>query len=317
MTVGHDAAGPAVGDPRAERDAVPPGTAALVLRPFGYLGIGLVWTAIGLFVVGLYLAVAAYGLFEPPEDQEPWAELVATPGPVLGRLAVVAPIFVVLAGPVAWYLSCTVWPLAALSFVHAGRALRPSYRGDRLSFTSHVASGTTLGPPVPGPVAMSLQPRRRSRLTDTLMRFSACGWNLDLREFWPAVPAGVAWVLASTGASTALPAAWRVALVVLAVPCAVWSVVRLRRAWLWRFHRERARLAAQRRLERYRDRYRLDPRVVRTRPQSPEHRARVEAERAESRVAEDGLTGLTSDEIGERREAVLRERERRLRDGDR
>jgi len=295
-------------DPRTSRDATPPGTAALLLRPVGYLAIGLVWTAIGLFVVGLYLAVAAYGLFEPPADQEPWAELVASPGAVLGRLAVLAPIFVVLAGPVAWYLSCAIWPLAALSFVYAGRALRPSYRGDRLSFTSRVAPGTTLGQPVPGPVAMSLQPQRRSRLTDTLMRFYACGWNLDFREFWPAVPAGIAWALASTGASTALPSGWRVGLVVVAVPFALWSVVALRRAWTWRFHRERARLAAQRRLERHGDRYRIDPRVVRTRPQSAEHRAGVEAQRAEARVAQDRLTSLSSDEIGERREAVLRAR---------
>lgn len=295
-------------DPRTSRDATPPGTAALLLRPVGYLAIGLVWTTIGLFVVGLSVALAAYGLFEPPADQEPWAELVASPGAVLGRLAVIAPIAVVLAGPVAWYLSCAIWPLAALSFVYAGRALRPSYRGDRLSFTSHVAAGTTVGPPVPGPVAMSLQPQRRSRLTDTLVRFSACGWNPDLREFWPAVPAGIAWALASTGASTALPPGWRVGLVVAAVPFALWSVVALRRAWTWRFHRERARLAAQRRLERHGDRYRIDPRVVRTRPQSAEHRAAVEAERAESRVAQDRLTSLTSDEIGERREAVLRAR---------
>ncbi|MDF2807828.1 MAG: hypothetical protein K0S43_2774, partial [Cellulosimicrobium sp.] len=172
----------------------------------------------------------------------------------------------------------------------------------------HVAPGTTIGPPVPGPVAMSLQPQRRSRLTDTLVRFSACGWNLDFREFWPAVPAGIAWALASVGASTALPPGWRVGLVVAAVPFALWSVVALRRAWTWRFHRERARLAAQRRLERHGDRYRIDPRVVRTRPQSAEHRARVEAERAAARGAEDRLTGLTSDEIGERREAVLRAR---------
>jgi hypothetical protein len=295
-------------DPRAAHDATPPGTAALLLRPLGYLAIGLVWTAIGLVVVGLYLAVAAYGLFEPPEDQEPWAELAESPGDVAGRLAVVAPIAVVLAGPVTWYLWCAIWPLAALSFVHAGRALRPSYRGDRLSFTSRVAPGTTLGPPVPGLVAMSLQPQRRSQLTDTLMRFYACGWNLDFREFWPAIPGGVAWALASTGASTALPSGWRAGLVVAAVPFALWSVVALRRAWVWRFHRERARLAAQRRLERRGDQYRLDPRVVRSRPQSAEHRARVDAERAESRAAQDRLTSLSSDAIGERREAVLRAR---------
>ncbi|MBE9939692.1 hypothetical protein, partial [Cellulosimicrobium cellulans] len=87
-------------DPRTARDATPPGRAVLLLRPVGYLAVGLVGTAVGLALLGLYLAPAAYGLLAPPADQEPWAELVASPGVVLGRLAVVAPVAVVLAGPV-------------------------------------------------------------------------------------------------------------------------------------------------------------------------------------------------------------------------
>ncbi|MCR1983020.1 hypothetical protein NSA53_12320, partial [Cellulosimicrobium cellulans] len=166
-------------DPRTARDATPPGRAALLLRPVGYLAVGLAGTAVGLALLGLYLAPAAYGLLAPPQDQEPWAELVASPGAVLGRLAVVAPVAVALAGPVAWYLSCAVWPLAALSFAYAGRALRPSSRGDRLSFTSRVAPGTTVGPPVPGPLPVPLQPQRRSRLTDPLVRLAVCGWHPD------------------------------------------------------------------------------------------------------------------------------------------
>lgn len=301
-------------DPRTARDATPPGRSVLLLRPVGYLAVGLVGTAVGLALLGLYLAPAAYGLLAPPADQEPWAELVASPGAVLGRLAVVAPVAVVLAGPVAWFLACAVWPLAALASVHAGRALRPSSQGDRLSFTSRVAPGTTLGPPVPGPLPVPLQPQRRSRLTDTLVRFAVCGWHPDRREAGAAVPAGVAWVLASAGASTALPPAWRVVLVVAAVPFALWSVVALRRRWVWRFHRERVRAARRERwLERHADGYvmRDGPRVVRSRPQSAEHRARVEAERAAARAEQDRLTSLTSDAIGERREAVLRARRER------
>lgn len=305
-------------DPRTARDATPPGTAVLLLRPLGYLATGLVWTTIGLLVVGLYLAVAVYGLLEPPEEQEPWAELAASPGAVLGRLAVVAPVFVLLAGPVAWYLSCATWPLAALSFVHAARALRPSYRGDRLSFTSRAAPGTTLGPPLPGPVAISLQPVRRSRLTDTLVRFAACGWDPDLRELWPAVPGGVAWVLASAGASTAMPGPVRLALLAASVPLAVWSVVLLRRRWVWRFHRERARAGRRERTVAQHDGpsgvvLRDGARVVRSSPRSAAHREQVEAERARARQETEPLTALTSDAIGERRERVLRARERRLR----
>ncbi|WP_455604608.1 hypothetical protein, partial [Cellulosimicrobium funkei] len=107
-------------DPRTARDATPPGRAVLLLRPVGYLAVGLVGTAVGLALLGLYLAPAAYGLLAPPADQEPWAELVASPGAELGRLAVVVPVAVALAGPVAGYLSCAVWTLAALAFVRAG-----------------------------------------------------------------------------------------------------------------------------------------------------------------------------------------------------
>ena len=304
-------------DPRTARDATPPGRAALLLRPVGYLAVGLVGTAVGLALLGLYLAPAAYGLLAPPADQEPWAELVASPGAELGRLAVVAPVAVALARPAPRSPPRRARPRAARALVPAGRARRPSARDDRLSFTSRVAPGTTLGPPVPGPLPVPLQPQRRSRLTDTLVRFAVCGWHPDRREAGAAVPAGVAWVLASAGASTALPPGWRVVLVVAAVPFALWSVVALRRRWVWRFHRERVRAARRERwLERHADGYvmRDGPRVVRSRPQSAEHRARVEAERAEARAAQDRLTSLTSDAIGERREAVLRARRRREQD---
>ncbi|SMF14682.1 hypothetical protein SAMN02744115_01636 [Cellulosimicrobium cellulans J1] len=306
--------GTTVPDPRTTHDATPPGPVALRLRPLGYLAVALGLTAVGIALAGLYLSVAVRGLVEPPETQVPWAEVVADPGAALGRLAVLAPVLVVLAGPVAWYVSCAVWPLAALAFVHAGRALRPSSRGDRVSFTSRVVAGATLGTAVPGRVPLVLQPQRRSRLTDTLVRFAVCGWRPDRREAGAAVPAGVAWVLASAGASTALPSGWRTGLVLTAVPFALWSVVALRRRWAWRFHGERVREARRERwIAQHGDRRDLrdGPRVVRSRPQSAEHRARVEAERAAARASRDSLTSLSSDAIGERREAVLRARRER------
>src|SRR5690606_41730483 len=148
-----------------------------------------------------------------------------------------------LAGPVAWYVSCAVWPLAALAFVHAGRAVRPASGGDRVAFPSALVAGATLGTAVPGRVPLVLQPQRRSRLTDTLVRFAVCGWRPDRREAGAAVRAGVAWVLASAGASTALPTGWRTGLVLTALPFAPWSVAARRRPWAWRRHGERVREA--------------------------------------------------------------------------
>lgn|GEM_PF-1653935 len=285
----------------------------LVMRPVGYLAVGLVWLALALGLLGLWVAPAVHGLVAPPADQEPWATLAASPGDALGRLAVLAPFAVVLAGPVAWYLSCATWPLAALSLVHAGRAVDPASWHEPLSYADRVAAGATTGPPVPGRLPLPLQPVRRSRVTDTLVRFAASGWSPDPRAFGAALPAGVAWALASAGASTALAGPVRVALVAAAVACAARSVVLLRRRWDWRFHRERARLTARRRLERHGERYRLDPRVVRQRPRSAQHRARVDAEREAARSGAEPLTALTSDAIGERRERALRARAARLR----
>ncbi|MGO3485107.1 MAG: putative sulfate exporter family transporter, partial [Cellulosimicrobium funkei] len=42
-------------DPRTARDATPPGRAALLLRPVGYLAVGLVGTAVGLALLGLMI----------------------------------------------------------------------------------------------------------------------------------------------------------------------------------------------------------------------------------------------------------------------
>ncbi|WP_435737436.1 hypothetical protein V5D56_02230 [Cellulosimicrobium sp. PMB13] len=297
-------------------DARPLGAARLVLRPLGYLTIGLVWTTIALVPLALYLSPVVVAVFAPVQ---PLAEMLRQdPDPVIGTL-IVSPVAMVLAGPVFWYVSCATWPLAALSFVYAGRSLRPSFRAEPLSFTDYAAPGTTLGPPTSGSVALSLQPVRASRLTTTLMRFYACGWQPLFREFGPAFPAGVGWALLSVVIIPLLPTAPRAVLAVVALALYAWSVVLLRRRWVWRFHRERARAGR-------REREVVDgesgavlrdgPRVVRSSPQSAAHREQVEAERAAARQETEPLTALTSDAIGERRERALRARERRLREED-
>ncbi|MBD5784971.1 hypothetical protein IF650_02140 [Cellulosimicrobium terreum] len=294
-------------------------TARLVLRPFGYLVVGLVWTTIALVLLALYLSPVVVAIVTPVE---PLAAVYARdPDPVIGTL-VMSPVAMVLAGPVFWYLSCATWPLAVLSFVYVGRALRPSYRTEPLSFTSYAAQGTTLGPPLSGAAALSLQPERASRLTTTLMRFSACGWQPLWREFWAAFPAGVGWVVLSVVILPLLPTAPRLGLAVVALALYAWSARLLRRRWVWRFHREHARRVTRRDRVAHRDSSGLTsfhdgPRVVRTSPQTADHRAQVEAERAAARDSAEPLTALTSDAIGERRERALQARGARLRrEGD-
>ncbi|MCB7136005.1 hypothetical protein [Cellulosimicrobium marinum] len=289
--------------------------ARLVLRPFGYLLVGLVWTAAALALLALYLLPPVAAVVA--QDRPLGDQVLADPDPAVGWV-VLSPVAMVLAGPVFWYLSCATWPLAALSFVHLGRSLRPRYRDEPLSFTSAAAHGTTVGPP-PNGVPVPLQPEHATPRTTTLVRFAACGWQPLLRELAPALPAGLGWVLVCVAALPLLPVpALRVAVAVAGLTAYAWSAVLLRRRWVWRFRHERARPA---RRERRVAQYDADgravlvdgPRVVRTRPQSREHRAEVEAERAEARASVEPLTALTSDAIGERRERALRAREERLR----
>ncbi|QJW35423.1 hypothetical protein [Cellulosimicrobium protaetiae] len=263
-TGGDDGARPAV----VRADAPGPSTVALVLRPFGYLTTGLVWTAIGLLLLALYAGVAV--------AQVVWGAGVPPVWEVDGRpvgwgvAALLVVVLAPLAGPAAWYLGCATWPLAALSWIYVVRALRPAFRREKLSRTTYALPGTTLGPMTATPVALSLQPVRASRATDVLMRFSARGWRPVGRDALATLPAGVGWAAATVACSPHLGAGARTALGVAALLLYGTTAVLLRRGWT----RQSGAVAA------------------------PEQRPVVD---------------LTADEIGARRAAVARARERRLR----
>ncbi|MGF0115706.1 hypothetical protein ACQFYA_05160 [Promicromonospora sp. Marseille-Q5078] len=219
----------------------PPGAGARVLRPFGYLLIGLVWTALALVIFGLgpgiLVFVAVDGTMELGGI---WADLVAQPSEMVAFLLVI-PILVVLWGPgVLWYLPSASWPLAALSFVYLGRSLNPRFAGERLSRTTRVGRGRTIGLPTVGGVALSLQPVRESAVTRFLMRFYVSGWLPDGHMFLAMLPAGAGWLLALVGLARDVPSGARVVLLVAALALVVWSVVLARRAWRRRFDGEQA-----------------------------------------------------------------------------
>ncbi|GGI11415.1 hypothetical protein [Isoptericola cucumis] len=226
---------------KADDTPRPPGTAARVLRPFGYLLVGLVWTVIALVVLGLgpgiLVFVAVDGTMELGGI---WAGLVEQPSEMVAFLLVI-PLVVVLWGPgVLWYLPAASWPLALLSYVYVGRSLSPGFAQERLSRTTRVGRGRTIGLPTVGGVALSLQPVRESAVTRFLMRFYVSGWLPDGHMFLAMLPAGGGWLLALVGLARDVPAGARVVLLVVAAALVAWSVVLGRRAWRRRFDGEPA-----------------------------------------------------------------------------
>ncbi|WP_166845561.1 hypothetical protein [Isoptericola sp. BMS4] len=206
-----------------------PSRAALVLRPLGYLLVGLVWSAIWLAAVLLLVGSVPYLAFVDSES------LVAGVGDRLSHLGeavafvvVVLPVLALTIGAGGWYVLTASWPLAVLSFTYAGRALRSGYRGERLSRTSYAMWGSTVGPLTVGRVALSLQPVRRTPFTDAVMRFYAAGWSVDGRTVLAMLPAGLAWPAAITalipGVSDAVHVAAGVLVVVLLATSAVLGV---------------------------------------------------------------------------------------------
>jgi hypothetical protein len=209
-------------------------TARLILRPFGYLLIGLVWLTIWLVAVALgpgiiaFIAIDGTMTFgELAENQSPASWIVAG--------VIVIPIAVMIWGPaVLWYLPCATWPLAVLSFLYALRSLRPAYASEKLSHSEEAPPGTSLGPPTVRGVSLSLQPVRRNRFTDLLMAFYMSGWDIDGKSFIAMLPAGVAFVLAFPALAIDMPAGVRAVCGALSVGLVLWSAV-----WNTRVFRER------------------------------------------------------------------------------
>lgn len=179
---------------RSPNDGEPPSSAGLVLRPFGYLLIGSVWLSIWLIAVGLLVGSVAFLAFDDPEalltggqggDTVPVGQAIT--------LVVSAVFLAAIIGPGGWHVLTASWPLAVLSFVYALRSLRPSYAGEKLSFTAHGFWGSTFGPPTVGEIALSLQPVRPTRFTDRVMRFYMMGWGWNGRMLLAVMPAGLAW----------------------------------------------------------------------------------------------------------------------------
>jgi hypothetical protein len=243
-----DATSMGAGTARLRSDAAPEvrrrGPVTRALRPFGYLLIGLVWTALSAVVLALGPGILGFLV---------WADITGALGEVQlltggvpeslhHPVQVIAMIFLLLpllaliwGAAVLWMLPCASLPLMLLSFTFMIRSLRPSYAGDALSFTTWGAPGSTMGVTVTK-VSLSLQPVVRTRWTDTLMRFYLEGWAISGRSMIAALPAGFGWLAAVLATMEDLPVAARVLLAAAAAGLVGWSAVLLRRHWLARFH---------------------------------------------------------------------------------
>jgi hypothetical protein len=146
-------------------------------------------------------------------------------------VVVVVPILAAVMGPGAMFWVPTMgWLLVVLCFTYAFRGLRPSYAKEPLSCTTQAPRGSTLGPPTIGTVALSLKPVRRSRFTDTIMKWYMAGWDLHMEIFLAALPAGVGWVCLFGWASRDIEESLRQGLLVAGCVLVLVSVVLVTRA---------------------------------------------------------------------------------------
>ncbi|BDZ41928.1 hypothetical protein GCM10025865_12270 [Paraoerskovia sediminicola] len=164
----------------------------LALRPWGYLGIGLVWAAIFVGVLAIVWGVfVAMAVLDRGPDDTLLPDMSAVDG--LG-LIVVVPLAVLIFGPGAYWLFAASGSAALLAFTYVGRSLRPSYAHEALSGTVQ-QGGATMGGPRVTSVAMSLLPVRPSRWTRLLMVFYTSAWSPTGATAVATLPVGLAWVL--------------------------------------------------------------------------------------------------------------------------
>ncbi|MET4580560.1 hypothetical protein ABIE21_000050 [Conyzicola nivalis] len=225
--------GPALsGGPVTPRTVTP---AARALRPFGYLGLSVVWLAITAVVLLLLVAIPAALAGEGPLSEAPGMAALAVDNQWIAALIVV-PLFAVIFGTVVFLLAQGSLSLFVLSLVALSRSLRPSFAGEPLTTTRW--TGEAIGPvrlgsapakyaPVKNMAALSLIPVRRTRfsafwtagmlfafapsfrvITESawvgLAYFITVGWVM-----WP-VTGPLAIVLAVVSAALAVFGVWRV-----------------------------------------------------------------------------------------------------------
>ena len=179
-----------------------PSRPVLFLRPFGYLLVAVIWTALTAVTLALSGALA-FGL-----GSSGWSprDMYHDVSPVAFTLELIfiAALWAALMGFLLVQLPLATAPLAALAWIYVFRSLRASYASEKLSSTRQ--SRDSIGPAtVTGTVAMSLLPVRSSPWTDRWMRLYAVGWSPNGSLWFAGLPWGTAmfllpgWVLWPVG----------------------------------------------------------------------------------------------------------------------
>lgn len=154
-----------------------PGRTAVILRPIGYLLIAVVWVVLFAAVLGvtvialpaaLHDSTAHGGLQAYPgfHRDDTWVAFIAIPM-VMAVLGTISYLLI---------LASLGNMLAALTL--AARALRPSFRHEKLSISIRAAGGEAIGPASTAAtgVSLSLLPVRLTRWTKIVMIVQFNGW---------------------------------------------------------------------------------------------------------------------------------------------
>jgi len=203
---------------RSDRASTPPSAVERVLRPFGYLLVAVVWTALGAVTL-LLPAALPFGLWST--DPERSAQDLVAGGAVLPVLLFAVFALVVLV-PLLGYafvaLPLASIPLAMLSWTYVARSLSPRYAGERLSSTGW--SRNVIGPPSIGETALSLLPVRLTPWTRFWTDLMLLGWRPSRALFVAGYPYGLAsfavagWLYTPGAVGTAV---WAVVIAALVV----------------------------------------------------------------------------------------------------
>jgi hypothetical protein len=222
---------------RSTKVAQRPSTAALVLRPFGYLGMTIVWTVIWLIALAIPTGTLVYLAVDDPEAVVGnLSQRFANPVEAIAMVVFLVPLLALIMGPGAiFHLPFMCWPVAVLCLTYTMRSLRPSYASEKLSFTTYQAKGESLGPPTVGDLALSMQPVRSTGFTDAVMRFYIAGWSLDGSMFKAMLPVGAAWSFLVPVVVPGFDPTLRTVCLVVAVVLTLVSVVLGVRAFRGRF----------------------------------------------------------------------------------
>jgi hypothetical protein len=219
--------------PRSERAATPPSGAERALRPFGYLLVALVWTALGAVTLALPAALpVALWSTNPDFSSQEFVTGGDTTVNVLFLVFTVV-VLVPLLGYVFVALPLASVPLAVLSWTYVGRSLLPGYANERLSSTGW--SRNVIGPPTIGQTALSLLPVRLTPWTRFWTQLMLVGWRPSRGVLLAGIPYGLAsflvagWLFWPVGAVAAV--IWSIVTAALVVV----AIVLVTRAYRGRF----------------------------------------------------------------------------------